>query len=315
MENIKENIIDYKRPFDIKVAGLKQKFVNEFNYKAVNTSVLIKMKDRNTISDRDLEIAKFLFRMRFATSNQIHRYLDCNINKSNLRKRLDKLVQYRVINKFTLTSIDRNQNESLGLYCLDLGGRALLANYSTELIDDWKTSLNMKSPELVGENLLATEIYLRLRETCGDNLFSFNLYPSFRCGDKTVVPHFKFTILKEGKRINFIGDIVRDYHFPDTFANKAEKIESILNTNAWKKYYREEDAAPILLVFANEDRNVREAAETIRSFTRLDLKRIRFSTDERIQAPLGDRDTFLKYEPKSTLDNTMVLKSDQITIF
>lgn len=315
MNNLRDNLIDYKRPFDISVSGLKQKFVNEFNYKAVNTSVLIKMKDKNTISDRDLEIAKFLFRMRFATLNQIHRYLDCSVNKSNLKNRLDKLVQYRVINKFTLTSIDGSQSESLGLYCLDLGGRDLLASFSTELIEDWNTSLNMKSPELVGENLLATELYIRLRETCRENLFSFNLYPSFRCGDKTVVPHFKFTILKDGKRINFIGDIVRDYHFPDTFANKAEKFESIINTNAWKKYYREEDSAPILLVFANEDRNVREAAETIRLFTRLDLKRIRFSTDTRIKEPLGNKGTFLKYEPKSPTDNTMVLKTSQISIF
>lgn len=312
--NVKESLIDYKKPFDIKVAGLKQKFANDFNYKAVNTSVLVKMKDKNTISDRDLEIAKFLFRLRFATLNQIHRFLGCTVNKSNLKNRLDKLVQYRVINKFNLVSVDGTQEESLGIYCLDLGGRDLLASYSTELIEDWNTSLNMKSPELVGENLLATEIYLRLHETCGDNLFSFNLYPSFRCGDKTVTPHFKCTVLKDGKKINFIGDIVRDYHFPDTFANKVEKIESILNTNAWKKYYREE-AAPILLVFANEDRNVKEAAETIRLFTRLDLKRIRFSTDERIKEPLGERGTFLKYEPKSSLDNTMVLKTAQISIF
>lgn len=313
--NTKENLIDYKRPFDIKVAGLKQKFVNDFNYKTVKTSVLIKMKDKNTISDRDLEIAKFLFRLRFATLNQIHRYLNCSVNKSNLKNRLDKLVQYRVINKFTLTSLDGTQEESLGLYCLDLGGRDLLANYSTELIEDWNTSVNMKSPELVGENLLATELYIRLRETCGERLSSFHLYPSFRCGDKTVIPHFKFTITKDGRRLNFIGDVVRDYHFPDTFASKAEKIESILNTNAWKKYYREEDAAPVLLIFANEEKNVVEAAETIRLFTRLDMKRIRFSTDERIKLPLGDRGTFLKYEQKSSLDSAMALKTAQITVF
>lgn len=311
--NNTENLIDYKKPFDIGV-GLKQKFVNDFNYKAVNASVLIKMKDKNTISDRDIEIAKFLFRFRFATLNQIHRYLGGSVNKSNLKNRLDKLVQYRVLNKFTLTSLDGSKEELLGIYVLDIGGRHLLSHYSTEDTNNWNTSVNMKAPELVGENLLATEIYLRILETSGNALVNFELYPSFRCGDKTVVPHLKFSIEREGKRINFIGDVTRDYHFPDAFAKKAEKLESILNTNAWRKYYREE-SAPILLLFANSDRTARESAETIHRFTRLDMKRIRISTDERIKNELGEKGTFLKFEPTSAIDNTMVLKTAQISIF
>ena len=58
--NVKESLIDYKKPFDIKVAGLKQKFANDFNYKAVNTSVLVKMKDKNTIFRLSMYFARYI---------------------------------------------------------------------------------------------------------------------------------------------------------------------------------------------------------------------------------------------------------------
>ena len=313
MNNI-ENLLDYKKPFDIN-SGLVQKFVNEFDYKKVSENVLIKMKQKNNISDRDLEIAKFLFKTRFATLNQIHRYLGCNINKSNLKTRLDKLVSYRVLNKFTFVTADGAREEQLGFYCLDMGGRHLLAHYSTESTEDWNTSINAKAAELVGENLLATEFYVRLLETCPEKLTNFELYPVFRCGDTTIKDHFKCTLTINDKKINFIGDINRDYHFPDEFDRKARRLESLLTTNAWKKYYRNEENPPILLVFCNSDNTTLEAADAIHSLTRLDLKKIRFSTDERIKEGLGEKGTFLKYEQKNALDDEMALKLAQISIF
>ena len=312
--NNSENLLDYKKPFDIKT-GLNQKFVNEFDYKKVNENVLIKMKQKNTISERDLEIAKFLFKIRFATLNQIHRYLGCNINKSNLKTRLDKLVTYRVINKFTFVTPDGTKEEQLGFYCLDTGGRHLLAHYSTGGTEDWNTSVNIKAAELVGENLLATELYVRLLETCPDKLTNFEIYPEFRCGEITIKPHFKCTLTIGDKKIHFIGDVNRDYHFPDEFDKKARKLESLLTTNAWRKYYRNEVNPPILLIFSNSDNTVKEAAETIHSLTRLDLKKIRFSTDERIKEALGEKGTFLKYEQTSAIDDSMSLKLAQINIF
>lgn len=308
------SLIDYKKPFDLPL-GLKQKFTNEFNFKAVNSSILIKMKDKNSISDRDIEIAKFIFKTRFATLNQIHRYLELKTNKSNLKNRLEKLVSYRVLNKFTFVTTDESKEEQLGVYCLDIGGRHLLSHYSTEDTTNWNTSVNMKAPELVGENLLATEFYIRLLETCKDRLVNFELYPTFRCGDKSVVAHFKFSILVDGKKVNFIADIVRDYHLPDNFAKKAEKYESILMTNAWKKYFREDDFAPILLTLSSSDKLAKEVAETINMFTRIDFRRVRLSTDERIKNDLGERGTFLKYEQLSKVDTTMALKTSRINIF
>lgn len=309
-----ENLLDYKKPFDIQ-ANLKQKFENDFDYRKVKESILVKKKQRNDISDRDIEVAKFLFKVRFATLNQIHRYLGGNINKSNLKKRIEKLVAYRVLNQFTLVSPDETREEKIKIFCLDLGGRHLLAKFSTLSTEDWNSTVNMCAAELVGENLLCTEYYLRLLETCPEKVTNFELYPEFRCGDINIRPHFKCTLTVNDKKINFIGDVNRDYSFPDEFEKRARKYESLLTTNAWKKYYRNETNPPILLVFSSSDELACEAAETIHEATRLDLKKIRFSTDERIKEELGAKGTFLKYEQKSIEDSDMVLKLAQISIF
>lgn len=309
-----ENLLDYKKPFDIK-SNLKQKFENDFDYRKVKEPILVKMKQKNNISDRDIEVAKFLFKVRFATLNQIHRYLGADLNRSNLKKRLEKLVSYRVLNQFTLVSPDESREEKIKIFCLDLGGRHLLAKFSTLSTEDWNSTVNMCAAELVGENLLCTEYYVRLMETCPEKVTNFELYPEFRCGDINIKAHFKCTLTVNDKKINFLGDVNRDYSFPDEFEKRAKKYESLLTTNAWKKYYRNELNAPILLVFSSSDELACEAAEIINESTRLDLKKIRFSTDERIKEELGAKGTFLKYEQKSNYELDMVLKLAQISIF
>lgn len=311
---INDNLIDYKKPFDIK-SNLRQKFEHDFDFRKVNENALIKMKQKNNISDRDIEIAKFLFKTRFATLNQIHRYLGGNLNKSNLKKRLEKLVSYRVLNQFTFVTADGGQEEKIKIFCLDLGGRYLLAHFSTISTEDWNTTANLMAAELVGENLLVTEFYVRLLETCPEKLVNFEIYPEYRCGDITIKANFKCTLSINSKKIHFIGDVNREYSFPDEFGKRARKYESLLTTNAWKKYYRNETNAPVLLVFSTTDELAAEAAETIHSLTRLDLKKIRFSTDERIREELSAKGTFLKYEQTSVTDNTMALKLAQISVF
>ena len=305
------SLIDYKKPFVIP-PGLKQKFSNDFNYKSVSQTVVVKMKGENQLTDRDLEITKFLFNVRFATLNQIYRYLNLESNKSNLKNRLDKLVKLRILNKFILTNEDGSITEQLQIYCLDIGGRYLLASYSKLDTSDWYTSINLKASELVGENLLATEIYTRLMETCPDKILNYKQYPEFRCGSTVITPTFKFSLKVENKTINFVGEITRDYDFPDNFREKAIKLNSLIKTNAWKKYYKEEDGEPILLVFAESDETAYLAGQSLDDFTQ--INKFRLSTDERIKNNLSDKGTFIKLDYAND-NETKVLKLVKLDIF
>lgn len=290
--------------------GLKQVFENKFNIN-IGQKEIIKMKNNGVITDRDLDISRFLFKFKFATLDQIHSYLEIiknddeekNSSKSSIKNRLDKLIQYRMINKFMLTedeTAERISPDALEIYCLDLGGRYLLAHYSNEDTSDWYTTVNMKASEIINKNLCVTEFYLSLMKTCPDKVVYFNVEPEVRVGKKNVIPSFDLCIDISGNNNYFIGEVVRDFDFPVLFRDKAFKLESLFESNAWKKYYYDSPTPPVLFIFTDTDVTALEIGKLITETT--EMRRFRLSTDDRIQKPLYESGAFLKYvEEKEAL--------------
>lgn len=273
---------------------LKQLFANVFTLN-IGKNEIIKMRNNNVITDRDMEITKFLFKFKFATARQIYKLLKIDPANINLKARLDKLVMYRVLNKFMLHdgTHEKIEADALEIYCLDLGGRYLLANYSNEDTNDWTSTVNMKASELIAKNLVVTEFYLRLIETCPEKLVYFKVDPELRVAKKTVMPSFEFALKINGQNKYFLGEVVRDYDFPILFRDKVEKLESLLKTNAWKKYFYDSDSEPALLIFADNDKNALEASKIITETSEID--KFRLTTDERMNRVLYETGAFLKY--------------------
>lgn len=278
-------------------ADLKQTFENKFNLN-IGKNEIIKMKNNNVITDRDIHIAKFLFQFKFATADQIYKLLGEDKTKVNLKNRLDKLVKYRVLNKFMLSEFEEEQiaPDSYQIYCLDLGGRYLLSHYSNEDTTDWYSTVNMKTSEIISKNILATEIFLRVRETSKDKLLYFNIEPEFRVGKKNVIPSFEMAMKINGQNKYFIGECIREFDFPVNMRDKVFKLESLVTTNAWKKYYYDADQPPILFIFADSDLTALEAGKLITETS--EIKNFRLSTDERIERVLYETGAFLRYLPE-----------------
>lgn len=281
-------------------ADLKQTFENRFTLN-VGKNEIIKMKNAGTIKDRDLELAKFLFQMTFATARQLHLYLGGESSVENLRTRLDKLVRYRILNKFMLSDFEdeRIQPDALEIYCLDLGGRYLLAHYSNEDTTDWVSTVNMVASEHVSKALTVTEFHVRIHRHLPGKVLSFKPLPELRMGKKNIVPSFEFSLDVNGLPKCFLGEVVREYDFPITFREKAAKLEMILETKAWKKYYYQSDTPPVLLVFCDSDRTALDAARLITETT--EMQNFRLSTDRRISLPLHEAGAFLKYMPEDEM--------------
>ena len=287
--------------YSIIPSDLKQTFENKFTVN-VGQNEIIKMKNNNVITDRDLAIAKFLFQFRFATSDQIFRYLKESKTKINLLNRLDKLVKYRILNKFMLSDIEEDSiaEGAQTIYCLDLGGRYLLSHYSNEDVSDWYTTINMKASEIISKNLLVTEFYLRLLETCPNKLSYFKNEPEIRVGKKNVVPSFAMCLEINGQKKYFIGEIVRaEDTASGLFREKALKLESLICTNAWKKYYYDSSQTPLLFAFADSDLTALEAGKIIAETT--EIAGFRLSTDERLQKIIYETGAFLKYIPEKEI--------------
>lgn len=299
--------------------GYKQTFQNKFTSSVAKNEV-IKMKNEGTLTDRDLEIAKFLFKFRFATLEQIYAYLkatDCLTQKkvvegeevketsiNSIKSRLDKLVQNRIINKFMLSLIeeDRIQQDALCIYCLDLGGKFLLTNYSNEDTTDWYVTINLKASEIISKDLFTTQFYLRLLDTCGNKIVYFETYPLRKCDKTNIIPSFEFGLKHNDEIKYFIGEVTREFDIPVQFSKKIAKLERLLETNAWRKYYFDTQAPPVLFAFAENDLLANDVARLISSTT---IERYRLSTDERI---MGDLSTaFMAYVPE--LNKLKLVKS------
>lgn len=288
--------------------GYKQTFQNKFTSSVAKHEV-IKMKNSGILTDRDLEIAKFLFKFRFATLEQIYNYLkiinmltqkapnesgevtETTIN--SIKSRLDKLVQNRIINKFMLGIIeeDRIQPDAKIFYCLDLGGKFLLTNYSNEDTTDWFVTTNLKASNLISKDIVTVDFYLSLMKKSKDRVKYFEVSPLRKCDKVNILPSFEFCLEYNGKPKYFICEIVREYDIPSYFSNKIEKIERLVETNAWRKYFFDSDNPPILFIFAEDELNAKDAGKIISNQTA--IQRYRISTDEKIKGDLST--AFMQY--------------------
>lgn len=303
------------------IRGIKPQFKQLFeNQHTLNIGFkeVIKMKECGTITERDLIITKFLFKFNFATVDQIHDYLtilnpEMASNPEAIKNRLNKLVQYRVLNKFILVEDQEAKinekgsypEDSLEVYCMDVGGRYLLANYSNEEVADWYTVLTMKISELVQKELFVTQFYINLIRSSGDKVVFFNINPKMNVGRQSINPHFELCLNDNGKRAYYIGEVVLEIDMPGEFRGRAIKYESLLKTNGWKKYFHDIENAPPLLIVSESDYVALDASQMLHGMTEMD--KFRATTIDRMEQPFYENGTFLKYENREGILQAVTL--------
>ena len=199
----------------------KQVFINTFT-NSVDKTKTISAKYNDAITDRDIDIAEFLFQFRYATISQIYKYLELKNNlgedttEASLKIRLDKLVKiYRVLNKFVLSPYDCSgfENGELEFYCLDLGGQFLLYNFTNQSetnIINWRPkNANIHTPETVYRDIRIVDFYLKLLDVFGQDLVYFQPYKHMSYDKKQTIVTFDFCIDKDqyGDYKYFIGQL------------------------------------------------------------------------------------------------------------
>lgn len=248
----------------------EQNFKNEFTL-TISQHTIIQMKNSGLFTQIDVEICKFLFEFNFGTAAQIYKYFAAKFPDVNLdgvesfKKRLDLLVQNRVLNKFMLVDQKEKKvvyDDAFQIFCLDLGGKYLLGNYSQCELTNWSTSLNMKSPGLIFKTLDILDFYLNLITTCGKKVMNFRLNPMLRMGKVLSNPDVDMSLTIKGIERHFIVLFISGDDFPHRYKEKAYQLELLLSTKAWSKYYGS-DKMPMLLLVADND----SAALEIGKFT------------------------------------------------
>lgn len=274
----------------------KQTFQNKFT-NSIDKSKVVNAKYEGDITDRDIEIVKFLFSCRFATAEQIYKYLELtgNLNEqtseNSIKVRLDKLVQlYRVLNKFMLSSTeeDRVDSEALQIYCLDLGGAFLLHNFTNEPLEDirsWRPRIaNLHTPEAVAKDIFVTSMFIKLLDTFGSDLKNFEAYKRMSYDKTLMTVTFDFCIDRDGVRKYFIGQVATEEEMLSRFGKEADSIEKLVSTNTWRKYYPDSDNPPVVLYFTSDDYCAQDIGIAL---SERQIDRYRISTFERCQGALS----------------------------
>lgn len=281
--------------------GFKQTFKNKWSNNISKNQILTERYE-DKITDRDIEMLKFIAKFRFVTAEQVFKMLMISdltdkeqTSENSILTRLDKLVKKRLLNRFML---DMNiqpeiSDDALAFFCLDYGGKLLLDNYVTdESLIGWKPAeVNICSGDVVARDLQIVDIYLKVLESVGSKLVAFNTRVPMCFEKQYVLFPFEFTIQHNGELKYFLGDYMSSLDVMSKFRTKIDKFDRILSTNAWRKYYPEDANQPMLLFFT-EGKN--DAEDIARMTSETGIDRFRITTEDLLEGDLST--AFMAYK-------------------
>lgn len=269
----------------------------------ISRDLSIKLRNNGTVTDRDVAICTFLFKHRFATLSQINGVLTTQGYEAIKPDRVRMLCQNRVINKFVFgekdAKIDWNDVNLDVIYCLDIAGRYILEQYNMNVdVVSWATSRNMGCQELVSKVVMANEVYFKIYSVAKDRLLSFNILKEGRIGKEAILIDFDFNLKTSNGTRYYIGNFFTKNDLYELFNQKSLVLESLVVTNAWKKYSMNNDKIEPALFFIGEDDATTSAmAQKLHDCGYNFNNKDRYSTFNRILSKnLYDKDTFLKFE-------------------
>lgn len=277
---------------------------------SVSERKLAELYAKSIINNDDIEVVKFLYKFAMATPEQIMKALRLD-NEESLKQRMNKLIQYRVLNRFIFVDGVESviPSDALIIYTVDAGGALLLRHFSMEEdCDNWRIDEILMSAVKVSKRLLVVDFYLRLREECPTRLRFFQIEPVLTVNKVKIIPRFVFALEIEGMQKFFVGDVAVEEELitPDgnKMLNKIARFETLLTTQGWRKYY-EDETEPILIMLSDVDNAALRLATAISA---TEIRQCRYTTAERFLKPLGQLGAFLKFEDDK-------LKEVRATIF
>lgn len=277
---------------------MRQVFHHQFS-RNVYKNEIIKMKQEGSITEEDLKVAKLLFRFRFSTLEQLHEAIGTEKEVHSFYGRLEKLLQYRIINKFMLSNYeeDRLYHDAQQFYCLDIGGQYLLTHFSNEEdILDWFYIQSIATSEIIAQSLMTFDFYNAFMRTCPDKIAYFRPNPALRVGTKTLVPAFEMALNLNNRTIYFLGEVIRKQEVGTVFRHNTKKWNQLINTNTWRKYYgQDNDMPPVILAMTADDVSAFQVSRILHESG--EIAQFRVTTEERIDMPLYEAGAFLMYTP------------------
>lgn len=282
----------------------KQVFKNAWTKNIVGDEV-VKLRHTEAITDEDLLIVKFIYKHSVATVSIIRDLTRPEAPLAEIKDVLERLLRSRFLNKFAITvyKTDEYPEDALDIYCLDYGGRKLLMHYGDpeDEAEKWTQSATMMSIQKVSEKLITADFHVQLMKNCGTNLEYLQMHPVYRRSKDPTSPNFEFCIKNHDTHKYFLGVVVRETNFQPYFRDLMARIDDLVSSKAWKRYFYDELEAPVVIVIAESDSLALEAAKLVNQ--RTSIRAIRYTTDERMHQTLSNKGAFLKFVKEDEDEN------------
>lgn len=288
--------------------GYEQSFQFSPNIIADRRQVL-KLIENGNVTKEEMSIMNFLLESIFATQEQLERY--CKLHhyyedtENGFRTMIKHLMATRLVNRFMLGDRVLEKDEHIpsdarSYYCAGAGAAKLMEHYTTSLdVLDWQPADVQKASGLIARNIYMTELHLRLEECCPGRLSQsettyFRMVPKFTLSKTKVFPAADFRIGSKNGDKAFVCDVFLHDDKQVETQERLNRIESVLTTQAWKKYYPMDEVEPVFIAVTDSDETALHVAKLLSDTTK--IEKYRFTTTERMQKPLGEKGAFLKYD-------------------
>lgn len=221
---------------------------------------IAKRKSENYFQDDVYKIMNFLFKVDYATQEQIAKLLDIE-NDSVLSEFLDSLEKNKMLNYFVLSEFEDeralNEENALRIYTIDFGGIYLLALEGVNTLR-WRFTKYAQSVQKIRKGLVLAEFYIRLIHSPGVEIKEYNPFYQFKTSRDIVETDFIATINKSGKKQNLLGLVIQECSM--WIKEDLQLLNTMFKTSyAYEKYYPQgvEDIPHIICIIpSSEDKNM-----------------------------------------------------------
>lgn len=232
------------------------------SYGSYSTEKIMEMMKLKTITKREVDVMRYLYRLDFAPISYIVRDLFPEYGDKEvleLRERLILLAKKRVFNMFTLVN-EYPQDVRFDMdreifFTLDFGAIAILRSLiPDEDIDNWKAKGLVMTSNKVRKKLMMSEFYHRVKDECGEEAIdSLVLDKPFSFGGN----RFSSRAVLKLRGKYFLLEAVCDFDLYDGsetyILNKLRNYEEMFERNSVISYYFDEaEAVPVLIIVCDE---------------------------------------------------------------
>lgn len=261
---------------------------------------VFELVENRTISEKELDLLTFLFRVQFATFSQLVKYCDLK-GYSSLKKKLDFLCKKGVLLRFIF--IDEYGNNSfipqdaLVVYCLSDSGKAIIERYTSVFTYNWTYSVQYQNTGNVSDRLVNTEFYLhvlssdkaKVTDISSDYMLSYkrNILRAdmvYRVLSLNQIYYVIANVIHPGTDVFSLRDLIHNY-------------ESFFATNLYKRFFPDAAAIPYVILICDNDQELMNVCNEVIETSR--MSNVLYTTPSRFELGLTHAGAFLVYNESS----------------